>query len=412
MSCRTGQSSRLDKELNRLKESVRNEVAPEQLEPLGQSIAEAVLEIDRSAAPAPRVVGEARMEAITDEGRIRNLLSQLLTEAGRDGQLVMAADALKQELVEVLVPDQLSELIERVGVLVMRRIQGLEHTRQELEQLLGHLVSQLDSLGRHVEGAASDESERNSSSETLNLQITGEVQALGESVANGSDLELVRHQLGQRLDAITRHLTHFHQREAERTRQVQQRTEQMRGRMEEMESEARRLKAKLTDEKRLSMLDPLTHVPNRLAYEQRMAEELERWARFSQPTCVAVWDIDQFKAINDQYGHRAGDKVLTVVADCLANAIRSTDFLARYGGEEFVMLLPGTTLPDALRLANEMREAITQLGFHFRGTPVSITISGGRHGIEGRRRAEEAFDRADSAMYQAKESGRNRIVSA
>jgi diguanylate cyclase len=100
------------------------------------------------------------------------------------------------------------------------------------------------------------------------------------------------------------------------------------------------------------------------------------------------------------------------VAECLAKAIRSTDFVARYGGEEFVMLLPGTTLPDAIRLANQMREAVAELGFHFRGTPVSITISCGITALVNGDEVEDAFDRADGAMYRAKETGRNCVVSA
>ena len=100
--------------------------------------------------------------------------------------------------------------------------------------------------------------------------------------------------------------------------------------MEEMELEARRLKARLSDEKRLSMLDPLTQIPNRLAYDQRIGEELERWARFSKSLCIAVWDIDQFKAINDQYGigWRQGDHQS---GGLLARSIRAR-IPGRYGG--------------------------------------------------------------------------------
>lgn len=428
-----GQSPRLDQELNRLKEAVRREVAPEQLEPLGQAIADAVLEIDQGsptlsgikaldekaaqappAASAPPVsqTTTVHIGVVVGGERIRGLLMRLLAELSQEPRLVAAADAVRRELAAALEPDQLPGLIERVGGLVIQRIQGLERVRQELELLLGQLVSQLDSLTRYVEGNAKDESQRNSSSEALNQQISGEMQALGDSVATGSDLNVIRRQLRQRLDAIGRHLLDFRDREEERARQAQVRTEQMRGRMDEMETEARKLKARLTDEKRLSMRDPLTQIPNRMAYEQRVGEELERWSRFSQPTCLAVWDIDAFKAINDNYGHRAGDKVLSVVAECLANSIRSTDFIARYGGEEFVMLLPGTTLPDALGLTEEMRKAVMQLGFHFRGAPVSITISCGLTALIDGDEAEDAFDRADRAMYRAKEAGRNRIVSA
>jgi diguanylate cyclase len=404
-----GRSPRLDQELQRLKEALHREVPPEQLQPLGLAITDAA-EQSGGRAPAP-ATSVTQIGVMVGEGRIRALLSQLLTEVGHDQSLQADADTLRTELESVLVPGKLPGVIERLCDLVTRRMQGLGRTRLELEQLLGQLASQLESIQRYVDGTASAESERNTSSETLTMQITGEMAALGEH-ATAADVNLIQRTLQQRLDAIGRHLQDFHSREQERAEQVRARTEQMRSRMEEMESEARRLKARLTDEKRISMRDPLTQIPNRLAYEKRMGEEIDRWAQFAQPACIAVWDIDQFKAINDQYGHRAGDKVLAIVAECLAKSVRSADFVARYGGEEFVMLLPGTTLPDALRTAEAVRLAVTQLGFHFRGAPVSISVSGGITQFQDGDEAESAFDRADNAMYKAKEAGRNRVVSA
>jgi diguanylate cyclase len=404
-----GRSSRLDQELNRLKEALHREVPPEQLQPLGLAIADAA-EQPGGNAPAP-VTSVTQIGVMVGEGRIRALLSRLLSEVGHDQSLQADADTLRTELESVLVPGKLPDVIERLCGLVTRRLQGLERTRQELEHLLGQLASQLESIQRYVDGTASAESERNTSSETLTMQITGEMAAMGEN-ALAADVNHIQRTLQQRLDAIGRHLQDFHVREQERADQARVRTEQMRSRMEEMESEARRLKARLTDEKRISMRDPLTQIPNRLAYEKRMGEEIERWAQFAQPACIAVWDIDQFKAINDQYGHRAGDKVLAIVAECLAKSVRSADFVARYGGEEFVMLLSGATLPDALRTAEAIRQAVTQLGFHFRGAPVSISVSGGITQLQDGDEAETAFDRADNAMYKAKEAGRNRVVSA
>lgn len=406
-----GKSARLDQELNRLREAVHREVAPEQLEPLGQAIVDAAQ--DSGSRPAVPAVPTSitQIGVMVGEARIRSLLSQLLTDAAQDQSLQAPAEVVRKELETALVPGRLPGIIERIAELVTQRVQGLEQTRQELELLLGQLASQLESMQRYVDGNASEESERTSSSETLKLQITSEMTALGQS-ASAADVNHIQRNLQQRLDAIARHLQEFHGREEERAQQVRVRTEQMRSRIEEMEAEARKLKARLTDEKRISMRDPLTQIANRLAYEKRVSEEVERWAQFGQPTCIAVWDIDQFKAINDQYGHRAGDKVLTIVAECLAKSVRSADFVARYGGEEFVMLLPGTTLPDAMRLAEQAREAVTQLGFHFRGAPVSISVSGGITQLLDGDEAEVAFDRADGAMYKAKQAGRNRVVSA
>jgi len=101
-----------------------------------------------------------------------------------------------------------------------------------------------------------------------------------------------------------------------------------------------------------------------------------------------------------------------VVAESFAASVRSTDFVARYGGEEFVFILPGSTLEDAQALMNRIREKISEVGFHFRGTPVSVTVSCGLTALRAEDVSGDAFDRADKAMYQAKDAGRNRVVAA
>jgi diguanylate cyclase len=411
-----GQSASLDMALGKLKDAVKREVVPEELEPLGMVITDAVKETDHGTATLRQIKIMADVvpapAAVVGEERIRGLLLRLLTEASQEPRLAVSADAIRRELASALRPDSLPDQIERVGGMVAQRLQGLERTRQELELLLGQLLGQLDSLTRSVEGFQSDESDRSSSSEALNTQISGEIEAISESVINGNDLGLIRRQLRLRLDAISRHMQEYREREAERARQTRARSEQMRARMDELEAEAGKLRASLTDEKRLAMLDPLSQIPNRLAYEQRVTEELERCARSAEPLCIAVWDIDKFKSINDRYGHPAGDRVLSVVAKCLASSVRGADFVARYGGEEFVMLLPGTALANAVPLLERIRESVSQLGFHFRSMPVSVTISCGITALQPGDGAAEAFERADKALYRAKETGRNRVVSA
>lgn len=419
-----GQSSSLDQALGRLKDAVRRDVAPEDLDPLGLAIADAVKETDHGTATMRqlKVVADGGatataaaavpVQGIVGEERIRDLLLRLLAEVSQEPKLEGAAQAIRRELSSALKPETLPDQIERVGGVLAQRLRGLERARAELELLLGQMLGQLDALTRDVAGYQDDETHRSSSSATLNAQISGEIQALSDSVADGQDLGEIRYQLRLRLDAIGRHMLAYRAREEERATQTRVRTEQMRTRMAELEAEASRLRASLTDEKRLSLLDALTRLPNRTAYEQRVGEEIERWGRFAEPTCMAVWDIDRFKSINDTYGHRAGDKVITVVAECLARSIRNTDFVARYGGEEFVMLLPGTSLADALPLVERMREAVAETGFHFRGAPVSITISCGLTSLQQGDSTSSAFERADKALYSAKEAGRNRVVSA
>jgi diguanylate cyclase len=415
-----GQSPRLDQALKQLRDAARQEAPGEQLDAFAQSVSEAVHELDAGrrireapaaatgAMPAPAAAADEQSEGSI---LIRAVMSRLLEEVGREPQLAPQAQSLDTDLFSPMMADQMPRLVEKVSGLVAHRIGILEKSRQEIEGVLSQMMTQLDSLSRYVAGQTEDETHRTSAADTLNLQITGEMRAMGESVERGADLAAIRQQLRSRLDCIGQHLHTYREREEERTRQSRERTENMRLRMDEMESEARKLQARLTSEKRQSLLDPVTRIPNRLAWDHRYNAERERWKRFRQPTCLATWDIDQFKSINDNYGHRAGDKVLSVVAETLAAGIRNTDFVARYGGEEFAMLLPGTSLADATQLAEKIRAAVAEIGFHFRDQPVSVTISCGITEMRVDDGEDSAFVRADAAMYQAKEGGRNRVVN-
>ena len=127
---------------------------------------------------------------------------------------------------------------------------------------------------------------------------------------------------------------------------------------------------------------------------------------------MLLWDIDSFKVINDSYGHRAGDRVLQAVAACFKTALRGGDFVARIGGEEFAVLLSGVGLSEAVNIANQVRTAVEGLRFHFRGAPVRVTVSCGITELNPDDAPDAAFDRADAALYRAKNSGKNLCVAA
>jgi diguanylate cyclase len=125
-----------------------------------------------------------------------------------------------------------------------------------------------------------------------------------------------------------------------------------------------------------------------------------------------VLDIDFFKRVNDSYGHKAGDRVLQLVARALRERLRATDFIARFGGEEFVILLPETNVDNARSVLDSMRGHIAELPFHFRGEPVSVTFSAGLAEFDGDDDEDDVFDRADKALYLAKDSGRDQVLIA
>jgi diguanylate cyclase len=149
----------------------------------------------------------------------------------------------------------------------------------------------------------------------------------------------------------------------------------------------------------------LTRLANRKSFDERLAHEIAHPG--DQPMTLLLLDVDDFKAINDSYGHRGGDRVLQTVASCLAGGARPEDFIARVGGEEFVVLASGLSREEALRLADGLRAAVEALKFHFRGTPVRVTVSCGLTELKIPDTSGAAFDRADAALYRAKRQGKN-----
>jgi len=421
-----GQSSQLDDILRKLQNAIRKDASIEELDKHTPALTDAIQALDQPGSSAPPLASVAQLPAkpaavantaapvvapsLVDE-RVRGLIANVLGELKRDPDLVKQADDIDVRLTPELKVEQLAEVLAPVSELVGTRIKRIEQAKQEIEVLLSHMVGRLDEIGQFVAEQSRSQNESQASSETLNVQLAGEMKAMGESVDAANDLHQIRALVRNRLDSIDRHLQEFRQRESMLATAMRTRNEHMRTRIAELEGQAKRLQTQLVDQQRLSTIDALTKVPNRLAYEKRIDDEMKRWQRFKQPTCIAVWDVDHFKRVNDTYGHRAGDRVLRSLADCVSSRIRSTDFVARYGGEEFVMILAGTMLDDAIRVVEELRVAISSIGFHFRGAPVSITISAGVTALLPGDTAGAAFDRADKALYKAKESGRNRCLS-
>src|SRR5690606_16352696 len=131
------------------------------------------------------------------------------------------------------------------------------------------------------------------------------------------------------------------------------------------------------EQRQLALVDTLTELPNRAAWDERLEVEVARWQRYGGELLLAVLDVDHFKRINDDFGRLAGDRVLKIIAGELRKRLRKTDFLARFGGEEFVLLIPGTPLEGGVQLLETLRAAVEACPFHFRGEPVTITLSGG-----------------------------------
>lgn len=163
----------------------------------------------------------------------------------------------------------------------------------------------------------------------------------------------------------------------------------------------------------LATKDPLTQVSNRTEFFEVAERELLRAAMLGHPVCVVMMDLDYFKLINDAFGHAAGDLTLKTFADLCRTCVRDHDHLARLGGEEFALLLPGTSRPEALAVAERLRIAVENMSVEGAPSGLRLTVSVGVSEIDhAERDIHQALARADLALYSAKMRGRNKVMDA
>jgi two-component system cell cycle response regulator len=180
----------------------------------------------------------------------------------------------------------------------------------------------------------------------------------------------------------------------------------------------RKLQAELlsanTELQRLTQIDPLTEVANRRALAERLDEEYLRARRYERPMSLGMLDIDHFKRLNDTHGHPAGDHALIEVAKVIKFTLRRHDFVARYGGEEFVMVLPETPADRALLAFERVRSNIEDAEIIYESKRILVTVSLGVASCPHQllTKGQDLITLADTALYDAKRSGRNRVVAA
>lgn len=165
---------------------------------------------------------------------------------------------------------------------------------------------------------------------------------------------------------------------------------------------------------RRTTVDSLTQAFNKRYFLQRLDDELKRCLRYGRQVSLVMFDIDHFKKVNDTYGHQAGDTVLRELAKIVAKMVRANDVFCRYGGEEFAIILPESSIGDAVAACEKIRKTVAGYAFSHDGTQIPITISLGVRCLDQSARdttPNQMIEEADRRLYQAKEQGRNRVCS-
>tara|TARA_R110002126_G_scaffold191107_1_gene339222 strand:+ start:3272 stop:4972 length:1701 start_codon:yes stop_codon:yes gene_type:complete len=337
------------------------------------------------------------------ESILLNLLNgmQLLEQQETDCQ------RLRDQVSKGLNWYELTAVLDALAALVLN---SQQNRQVEFESYLQQLNQRLSQFQGNLEDAQSSYVDSLETDRTLEVDIRDEVKVLHEDVREAEDLDTLKANVEAKLSSLLSKVDLARDRREARDSKVSERLTTMVERIQVMEVEAQTFRKHLEEQRQQAMIDTLTGLANRAGLQKRMSEEFERWQRYGGQLLLVVLDVDHFKSINDRFGHLAGDKVLRLIALQLSRRLRKTDYIGRFGGEEFVVLMPGTTLEQGAIALEELRAGIEVSPFHFKNEPVRVTISIGYTQFCKGDTLDTVFERADKAMYSAKDQGRNQVI--
>ncbi|MCX7081116.1 MAG: diguanylate cyclase [Pseudomonas sp.] len=316
------------------------------------------------------------------------------------------AEAMRERLQHGLNWYELLTILDDLAVLMLAITDSGQH---EFQVYLKQLNERLESFQSNLQAASDGHADSLSAARAMDTRIREQVDGLQSSVQDAADLDSLKHVLENHLEGLLGTMDQHQKQRDQREQEVAGRLQGLSERVASMEQEAQGYREHLEEQRQKALIDPLTGLPNRAAWSERLDHEVAQWQQHGKTLLLAMLDLDHFKRINDNYGHLAGDKVLKIIAGVLRKRLRGSDFIARFGGEEFVLLVPDTALPVGMNLAQTLRAAIEACPFHFKGERVTITVSMGMTAFKPGERSEMVLKRADQALYRAKDAGRNRV---
>ena len=348
-------------------------------------------------------------------GHVEPILLRILESIHISSESFALADAIRRNILKGLNWYDFVAVLEEI-LKILR--QAADEQRVEFQGFLAEVTESLAQVQAFVENSEQHSARSDATDQAMDQAVRSQIAEINSVIENENlDLTMVRQTVQSQIQGIISSLDGFKSQRSEQSGHLTVEIQQLVKRMAALEDESRELRLHLARQQEAAATDTLTELPNRDTYNQRIRILLDNWRNGAanqrrdddRALCLAVADVDHFKRINDNYGHLAGDKVLKIVAREMAARLRDNDFVARYGGEEFVIILNDTRPADAEYVLNKIREAIQAIPFHFKDEKVEITLSFGLVAAERNDSPETVFERADQALYNAKQDGRNRV---
>nr|WP_255494662.1 GGDEF domain-containing protein [Luteibacter sp. Sphag1AF] len=405
-----GTHEELEPHLDGVEHAIRGIYDVSILTPLVSGLSDAVAALRRPRA-SPEGSSAASRGGLNESGSsVQSALSRLLDRLLVVPRLAERAAALRRDVANAGSLVSLAACGEKLTDLINEQRLALQKEIDALQSILRHVTGRLDEMTQYMSRELNDQSTGQSHGHALEASVANELRLLGEAAVELEDIADLRVQVNERLDAIGECFREFREREDNRLTAYRERAETMRQRIEQLETERATLQRSLEREHELAQTDTMIGMPNRLAYEKRIEAAFENWQATGRNLAIAAIDIDHFKSINDTYGHTAGDAVLRVIGQALVKHVRPCDFVARYGGEEFIVIFDDADEEESLLVCERLRGKIQHLSFHASRQPVRVTASIGVARFLPGDNPRSVFERADLALYTAKNGGRNRCV--
>jgi len=375
-------------------------------------------------------------KAIAEKMVWRDSVKSLLSHTGHHGSkgtgepdgLKELSNTLLDKLTELLpssVTDKLSDLkgklhnkeikedsqdwLDSPITVIKKYIDSITTRNKELEEFMQQTMNYLSETEGHIASEMSSQQEKFNDDRSFEENISEHMTSIKNNITVSDDFNSVRIAVLNKIENINKGIEIKRKQDMERLKDTDKTLEEMGNRMMEIKKEADDIRRRSQEIEFESVHDNLTGLYNRRAYDQKIKETLAHLDRYNATASLMVCDIDHFKKINDTFGHNVGDLALTKLASLLKERLRINDFISRYGGEEFAIILPHTDLNGAAKAGEGIRSYIADSIFSYKDREIPLTISVGVSAFRNEDDGCTVFERADSALYYAKRSGRNKV---
>lgn len=334
-------------------------------------------------------------------------VSSSLSKIHLSPQHTQALLTLNKKLLQDSTNDEvLLHLIEVFDVIV----DDLKSERNSAKNFLKKLNETLSTVQIAVKKTLSTCEKTQETNDKINIKLQAQMSEMTGTVKEAMSLDQVKVDISSKLNIIALTLAEKTKFEQQQQQSLANQLNEMATKVAKLEEQSQKFAIELAEQHRKNMYDALTKLHNRAAFDEYFTLSMVRFQHKPFDLALVVMDIDNFKNINDTYGHTAGDKTLQVIANTIQKKVSKDAFVARYGGEEFVIIYKHSQKTPLIKELNLINKHIAHLPFKFKNNKVSITLSMGATHITQEDNIHTAFERADEAMYKAKSQGKNQVI--